>query len=120
LFQWVNGENASYEKWILGRYSDSEYFDAAGPWGSVETFKDRDGDGVADYSPYGDELSITEESLGSSTSHIDTDGDGLSDLEEVTAGIRSGTNPNNPDTDGDGLADGIDPDPFALTELETW
>ncbi len=78
----------------------------------MEGFKDRDGDGVPDYSPYGDELSITEETLDSSTSHIDTDGDGLSDLEEATAGVRSGTDPNNPDTDGDGLIDGNDPDPL--------
>ena len=58
------------------------------------------------------ELSITEEALGSSTNHADTDGDGLSDLEEATAGVRGGTDLNRPDTDGDGLADGSDPDPF--------
>ena len=69
----------------------------------MASFKDRDGDGVPDYSPYGDELSITEETLGTSTSHVDTDGDGLSDLEEATAGVRSGTDPNHPDTDRDGL-----------------
>ncbi|WP_426754077.1 adventurous gliding motility protein AgmC [Myxococcus sp. Y35] len=34
----------------------------------------------------------------------DTDGDGLSDTEEVARG----TDPNNPDTDGDGLPDGIE------------
>ena len=33
---------------------------------------------------------------------IDTDGDGLNDIEETTLG----TDPNNPDTDGDGLTDG--------------
>lgn len=32
----------------------------------------------------------------------DTDGDGLSDGEE----IRLGANPNNPDSDGDGVSDG--------------
>ena len=119
FFQWVNGKDASYEKWLLGSFSDAEYFGAAGRWGSVETFKDRDGDGVPDYSfLYGDELSITEETLGSSTSHADTDGDGLSDLEEAIAGVRSGTDPNNPDTDGDGLIDGSDPDPLDASEVE--
>jgi|GEM_PF-366839 len=35
---------------------------------------------------------------------LDTDGDGLTDTEEVTIG----TDPNNPDTDGDGVSDGIE------------
>lgn len=34
--------------------------------------------------------------------NVDTDGDGLTDAQEV----QLGTNPNNPDTDGDGLTDG--------------
>ncbi len=112
FFEFVNGKDASYPKWWLGSFSDDEYFDVAWRWGTIETFKDRDGDRVPDYSPYGDEFSITEETLGSSTSHIDTDGDGLSDLEEATAGVRSGADPNHPDTDGDGLMDGSDPDPL--------
>ncbi|AEA44030.1 gliding motility-associated C-terminal domain-containing protein [Fluviicola taffensis] len=35
--------------------------------------------------------------------NVDTDGDGLTDFEEVT---DTGTDPNNPDTDGDGVLDG--------------
>ena len=54
FFQWVNGENASYEKWIFGSLSDTGYLDAAGRWGTVETFEDRDGDGLPDYSPGSD------------------------------------------------------------------
>ncbi|MBW2579104.1 MAG: hypothetical protein JRE38_13730 [Deltaproteobacteria bacterium] len=84
----------------------------------MKTFKDRDGDGLPDYSPYGDELRITEETLGSSTSEADTDGDGLSDLEEAIAGLRGGTDPNNPDTDGDGLLDGSDPSPLEASDAE--
>jgi len=118
FFRFVNGENASYEKWLLDGFSDAEYFDRIRGWGSVEAFKDSDGDGVPDYSPYGDELSITEESLGSSSNFADTDGDGLSDLEEATAGIRNGTDPNHPDTDGDGLIDGSDPDPLVASGTE--
>jgi hypothetical protein len=42
-----------------------------------------------------------------STGFADSDGDGLSDEQE----LAFGTDPENPDTDGDGLADGVDPDP---------
>jgi hypothetical protein len=130
FFQFLNGEHyppsepwnaasgSGYQSWLLGSLSDADYFDVVKRWGSVETFKDRDGDGVPDYSPYGEELSITEETSGTSANFIDTDGDGLSDLEEAIAGVRSGTDPNDPDTDGDGLIDGRDPDPLESNESE--
>ena len=120
FFKFVNGKNASYEKWMLGNFSDAEYLGAAGRWGSVQTFKDRDDDGVPDYSLYGEELSITEETLGTSTHHADTDGDGLSDLEEAIAGVRSGTDPNNPDTDGDGIIDSSDSEPLEANDNGAW
>jgi len=37
--------------------------------------------------------------------NVDTDGDGLTDFDEVT---NTGTDPNNPDTDGDGYGDGAE------------
>ena len=116
-FKFVNGKKASYNKWILGSFSDSEYLGAAGRWGTVGTFKDRDGDGVPDYSfLYGDELSITDaETLEAlRTSHADTDGDGLSDLDEATRwASEAGCDVRViPITDGDGLSDGSDPDPL--------
>ena len=52
---------------------------------------------------------------------MDSDGDGLNDIEEVNLG----TNPNNPDTDNDGLTDGEevlvidDPSTIAVPENET-
>ena len=60
---------------------------------------------------------------------LDTDGDGLTDVDEVTAGtdstdpdtdgdglndgdeVTGGTNPLDPDTDGDGATDDVDADP---------
>jgi hypothetical protein len=117
LFKFVNGKRASYEKSVLASIPDAEYVDPSRGWGTVERATDRDGDLVPDYSPYGEELSITEETLGSSTDRIDTDGDGLSDLEEATAGIRCGSDPRDPDTDGDGLVDGLDPDPLDASDF---
>ena len=40
-----------------------------------------------------------------SSSDVDTDGDGLADVDELT---KYWTDPNNPDTDGDGLTDGAE------------
>ena len=108
FFRWVNGGgNAGYNRWILGSFSETEYVDAAGRWGTVETFKDRDGDGVPDYSPYGDELIITEETLGSSTLHADTDGDGVGDNAD---NCPANANANQADADGDGVGNPCDPD----------
>ena len=67
------------------------------------TNTDFDGDGVPD----GHERFL----YGTDGDFWDTDGDGLSDGEE----IARGTNPLVRDTDGDGYADGTDPDPFAAT-----
>jgi hypothetical protein len=119
FFQWVNGKNANYNKWILGSFSESKYVETAGHWGTVGTFKDRDGDGVPDYSPYEDELSITEETLGSSTSHVDTDGDGVSDLQEAVAGARGGTDPNQSNRNADGLIDWSSLEPAEESEHES-
>jgi len=60
------------------------------------TVRDRDGDGLHDYS---------EDQLGSDADDPDTDGDGLADGAETN---NLGTDPLLFDTDGDGLADGED------------
>lgn len=57
---------------------------------------DSDRDGLDD---------VTERNVNSSPSIADTDGDGLSDYQEV---VTFGTNPANPDTDGDGYSDGVE------------
>ncbi|MBW2716605.1 MAG: hypothetical protein JRD03_11040 [Deltaproteobacteria bacterium] len=64
-------------------------------------------------------MSITEETLGSSTSHVDTDGDGISDLQEATAGARGGTDPNQSNRDADGLIDWSNLEPAEESEHES-
>ena len=66
---------------------------------------DRDGDGL----PTVDELMTWH----TDPDFWDSDGDGLSDGEEIALG----TNPLVRDVDGDGLVDGSDPDPLASTSL---
>lgn len=61
---------------------------------------DEDGDGLTDYSEACE--------IGTDPCNYDTDGDGLSDREE----LEIGTDPLNPDTDGDGVLDGSDPAPL--------
>ena len=101
--------------------------------------------GVAGQDPDGDGLTNLEEfQNGTDPNNPDTDGDGVSDGDEVhkyhtnplspdTDGdglpdgeeIRLGTNPTNPDTDGDGIPDGIEvalglnplvPDPTTIVQ----
>jgi len=60
----------------------------------ILSLKDSDGDGLFDY---------VEERLGTDPRNPDTDGDGLTDREEV---LKYGTDPLRSDTDGDGLVDG--------------
>jgi len=48
---------------------------------------------------------VEEAALGTDPTKIDTDGDGLTDREEVKVFF---TDPRNPDTDGDGFTDGVE------------
>lgn len=72
---------------------------------------------------------LAESPIGSPQPEPDTDGDGLTDAEEIFYGtdpdtadsdgdglsdgaeVQHGTNPLNPDSDGDGVQDDVDPDP---------
>lgn len=69
---------------------------------------DADGDGLADYHPA---LPMDEQRFGTDPHNPDTDGDGLSDLEEFIADSYLGSNPHDPDSDADGLRDRVDPWP---------
>lgn len=81
-------------------------------FGMLRLVDDADGDGLADRDG---SLPIDEQRFGSNPARADTDGDGLGDLAELTAGIFSSADPTKPDTDGDGMLDGDDPYPqFAV------
>jgi len=85
------------------------YDDLAQPWNGVVQFVDQDGDGFPDDDS---RFPLDELRFGSSTSTTDTDGDGLSDLEEFAAGMYAGSNPRVSDTDSDGVNDSADPYPL--------
>ncbi len=76
---------------------------------------DVDGDGLVDDDP---RLPFDELRLGTDPTRPDTDGDGLSDLAELAAGLYAGSDPLAVDTDGDGLLDGDDPWPLEATTGE--
>ncbi|MCX7847786.1 MAG: PA14 domain-containing protein [bacterium] len=84
------------------------YQELPGATRSMIFARDADGDGLADYHPA---LPMDEARFGSDPQLPDTDGDGLSDLEEFTADIYRGSDPRCRDTDDDGLPDGTDPWP---------
>jgi hypothetical protein len=61
----------------------------------------------------GDGLTNRQElEYGTLPDEVDSDGDGLSDFDEI---FRYGTDPNNPDTDGDGLSDWVEVQPGSCT-----
>ena len=87
------------------------------PRGLVVNNSDIDADSVVDsvdncpliFNP--DQADSNSNGIGDACDSSDTDGDGLSDTEELVLG----TNPVNPDTDGDGTPDGLDPAPLDPT-----
>ena len=78
-------------------------------FGSLEQTKDADHDGVPDDDP---SLPFDERSLNGSPSKMDSDNDGLADLDEVMAGTSLRTKLDNRDSDDDDLPDGSDPQPL--------
>lgn len=90
---------------LTGDHTEFNLMPSAGVswrWGARLPAKYRAGGGATDSD--GDGLTDAEElALGTDPNNPDTDGDGLTDFEEVRV---YGTDPLNPDTDYDGLTDG--------------
>jgi len=66
---------------------------------------DTDGDGILDWAETGTGIYVSPENTGTSWTNFDSDGDGLSDGQEVKTYL---SNPNVRDTDGDGYGDGFE------------
>ncbi|WP_139491765.1 alpha/beta fold hydrolase [Brevibacillus dissolubilis] len=80
--------------------------------------QDTDGDGISDAHEDTDDdglINIDEQTLGISAISADTDGDYLSDYEEL---MNYATRPDQLDTDGDHLADGIETEVYQLNPKE--
>ena len=91
-----------------GSYDMEKIFVGAGDAVHIFYSKDQDHDGVP---------LPTEHLFGTDDTKVDTDGDGISDYDEITgwtkgeSTVKIYTNPADADTDGDGLNDKEDPEP---------
>lgn len=89
-----------YSKWTELRSN--------GHWGTIKQYTDKDRDSIPDSDP---NVPLDEQRLGSNASNTDTDGDGLTDLQEAMAGIFTVTDPAGTDFDKDAIPDGADAEP---------
>jgi len=121
--EWGGYVTREHQRWpLLEPTKGFRYF--TNRWGTVLDIADRDNDGIPDNAP---ELPFDERRFGSNDRKADTDGDGLTDIEEALAcqWVEYGhgyhwagspashhCDPRNPDSDGDGLSDGKDPYPL--------
>ncbi len=92
----------------VGSYDMEKIFVGAGDAVHIFYSKDEDHDGIP---------LVTEHLFGTDDKKVDSDGDGLSDYDEITGWTKGDsktkiyTSPTNADTDGDGLKDKEDPEP---------
>ncbi len=104
-----SGPNFDLNAKILQSLSKADWFKLieCGVWGLAMSFEDADGDGFADDDS---NVPLDEVRFGSNFRLVDTDNDGLSDLEESYAGVFLSADPLSCDSDGDNLVDGFDPE----------
>lgn len=102
-----SGTNWDLNAGILRSWPRTDWLDLRqqGNWGTIKTAVDMDGDSIPDHEP---SVPLDEARFGSSPQSLDTDGDGLTDMQEVLAGIFLSTDPQNADSDKDGIPDGED------------
>lgn len=114
------GEHFDGNAWILKNWPLTNWYDLK--FGEIRFTNDEDRDGIPDDDP---ELPLDEKKIGSKPRSMDSDGDEVTDLNELQESnwILEGCGetyggstlfPNliHPDTDGDGLKDNIDPYPL--------
>jgi len=106
-WRWIDGTNLTESNWKIDQPDSSLNRGGEEDYAVVVSSKDPNyqgkwGDNSANYfSNY--VANNTNDIGGYLIEYVDTDGDGLSDRDEINT---HQTDPNNPDTDGDGLSDG--------------
>jgi hypothetical protein len=105
FFKIASGGEADWQTWVLRNIPDQCYREPTGAWGEVREFADKDGDGLPDYSPPWDRLVLTEANFGTSRLLPDSDGDGVSDLDEaIRDGLPRETERGGTDAEAEGRA----------------
>jgi hypothetical protein len=96
---------------ILRNWKYSQWPDLRrkGNWGTIAFPLDADADTIPDLEAG---VPLDEARFKSSPTAADTEGDGLTDLQEVMAGIFTGSNPLHDDSDKDGIVDRQDAEPI--------
>lgn len=107
-FSWGHHAGMHWD-WVAHTLSSfQDFLDVRGATDSTITVVDADDDGLPDDDA---RLPTDEKRFGSDVTKADTDGDGLSDLQEFRADIYRSSDPRSSDTDGDGMPDSSDPNP---------
>ncbi len=106
-----SGTNWDLNAGILRSWPKADWLDLRqqGNWGIIKSTVDMDRDSIPDDEPA---VPLDEIRFGSSSSSMDSEGDGLTDMQEVLAGIFLSTNPQVQDSDKDGISDGEDTEPI--------